>query len=107
MIGILWMSCSVGSLARMSSLTTSVSEILRGIAARQGVTTVELARRTGNRRERINRFFSGKTPIGIEDADMICQALGIELAAVIAEAAKETPDRPSKLPSPDELLRRI
>lgn len=84
-----------------------MSEILRGIAAKQGVSPVELAKRTGHRREKINRLFAGRTVISIDDADIICRALGIELDQVIREAIAETPDRPGKLSTSDELLRSI
>jgi plasmid maintenance system antidote protein VapI len=91
----------------MRSLATAVSEILRGIAAKQGVSPVELAQRTGHRREKINRLFGGRTVISIDDADIICRALGIELHAIILEAMNETPDRPCKLSTSDDLLRSI
>jgi plasmid maintenance system antidote protein VapI len=91
----------------MRSLATAVSEILRGIAAKQGVSPVELAKRTGHRREKINRLFAGRTVIGIDDADMICRALGVDVHEIILEATAETPDRPSKVPTPAEILRSL
>jgi DNA-binding phage protein len=91
----------------MCTLATVVSEILRGIAAKQGVPPTEIARRTGHRREKINRLFSGRTVMSINDADLICQALGVNLHEIILEATAETPDRPSRLSTSDELLRSI
>jgi ribosome-binding protein aMBF1 (putative translation factor) len=91
----------------MRTLATAVSEILRGVAAKQGVAAGELASRTGHRREKINRLFAGRTVMSMDDADMICGALGIELDQIIREAIAETPDRPRKLSTSDELLRSI
>jgi plasmid maintenance system antidote protein VapI len=91
----------------MRTLAVAVSEILRGIAAKQGVPPVELAQRTGHRREKINRLFNGKTAMSINDADIICHALGVNLHEIILEAMTETPDRPRKLCTSDDLLRSI
>jgi plasmid maintenance system antidote protein VapI len=91
----------------MRTLATAVSEILRGIAAKQGVPPTKIAQRTGHRREKINRLFNGRTVMSINDADLICQALGVDLHEIILEAMAETPDRPSKLSTSDELLRSI
>ena len=90
----------------MQSLPAAVSAILRGIAAKYQVDQRELARRTGYHQVKISRLFSGKTTMGIEDADIICQALGVALPEIIAEAIAETPDRPRKS-TPDVRLRRM
>jgi hypothetical protein len=44
--------------------------------------------------------------MGIEDADIICGALGVALPDVITEAIADTPDRPRKS-TPDVRLRKI
>jgi ribosome-binding protein aMBF1 (putative translation factor) len=93
--------------ATMRSLATAVSEILRGIAAKHGVSPVELARRTGHRKDKIHRLFAGRTVLNIDDADIICRALGIDLSAVVIEATAETPDRPSRISTAEERLGRM
>lgn len=52
----------------------------------------------------IGRLLTGKTVMGIDDADMLCAALGIDLLAVVREAMDDTSDRPKRLRSVDERL---
>jgi transcriptional regulator with XRE-family HTH domain len=91
----------------MRILATAVSDTLRGIAAKRRIDQVELAQRTGYRREKINRLLNGKAVLGIDDADILAHGLGVDLQDVLAEAMAETPDRPRKSPTPDERLRSI
>jgi plasmid maintenance system antidote protein VapI len=88
------------------TLATAVSDILRGIAAKRRVDQVELAERTGYRREKVNRLLNGKTVMGIDEADILSHGLGVDLRDVLAEAMAETSDRPRKS-TPDERLRSI
>lgn len=91
----------------MRTLATAVSDTLRGIAAKRRVDQTELSQRTGYRREKINRLLNGKTTMGIDDADILCHGLGVDLHDVLAEAMAETPDRPRRSSTPDERLRSI
>jgi plasmid maintenance system antidote protein VapI len=91
----------------MGALAAAVSDILRGIAAKRRVDQVELAQRTGYRREKVNRLLNGKTVIGIDEADILAHGLGIDLQDVLAEAMADTPDRPRRSTTPDERLRTI
>jgi transcriptional regulator with XRE-family HTH domain len=90
----------------MRSLATAMSDILRGIAAKQRVAPAELAQRTGYHKSKINRLLNGKTVMGIDDADLISYALGVDLQDVLAEAMAETSGRPRKS-TPDDRLRSI
>jgi hypothetical protein len=47
---------------------------------------------------------NGKTILSIDEADMICCALGVNLDEIINEAMYETPDRPHKLSISEERL---
>jgi plasmid maintenance system antidote protein VapI len=91
----------------MRTLAMAVSDVLRGIAARQRVSPAELAQRTGYHKAKINRLLNGKTIMGIDDADRISRSLGVDVCAVLAEAVTYTPDRPLQLPTSDERLRNI
>lgn len=91
----------------MCSLAMVVSDILRGTASRQRVSPAELAQKTGYHKSKINRLLSGKTPIGIDDADKLSHALGVDLDEIIREAMAEIPDRPRTMSTSEERLRRI
>jgi DNA-binding Xre family transcriptional regulator len=91
----------------MGTLATAVSDILRGIAAKQRVAPTELAEQTGFHRSKVNRLLNGTTTIGIDEADMICGVLGVNLHEIILEATAENPDRPRKLSTSEERLRSI
>jgi transcriptional regulator with XRE-family HTH domain len=81
-----------------------VSDILRGIVAKQRVSRIELAQRTRFHRTKVNRLLNGKTILSIDEADMICCALGVNLDEIINEAMSETPDRPHMLSTSEERL---
>jgi transcriptional regulator with XRE-family HTH domain len=89
----------------MRTLAAAVSDILRGMVAKQRVSRIELAQRTGFHRLKVNRLLNGKTVLSIDDADMLSCALGVNLDEIIHEAMAETPDRPRKLPTAEERLR--
>jgi transcriptional regulator with XRE-family HTH domain len=91
----------------MGVLAAAVSDILRGIAAKQRITPGELARRTGFHKSKASRLLSGATTIGIDEADMICRVLGVDLDKIIRDAIAETPDRPPKSTADERLMRSI
>jgi plasmid maintenance system antidote protein VapI len=91
----------------MRTLATAMSDILRGIAAKQRVSPTDLAQRTGYHRSKINRLLNGKTIMGIDEADRLSVALGVSFDTVAAEAMAETPDRPTRTSTAEERLRSI
>jgi DNA-binding Xre family transcriptional regulator len=91
----------------MGTLAAAVSDILRGMVAKQRVAPTQLAEQTGFHRSKVNRLLNGTTTIGIDEADMICGVLGVNLHEIILEAMSETPGRPRKLSTSAERLRRI
>jgi transcriptional regulator with XRE-family HTH domain len=91
----------------MRVLATAVSDTLRAIASKQRVDQAELARRTGFRQAKISRLLTGKTAMGIDDADILAYGLGVDLRDVLTEAMADTPNRPRRSPTPDERLRSI
>lgn len=78
-------------------LARAVSAVLRGQIAKARVEQIDLARELGMSKYQVGRLVTGKTVMGIDDADMLCAALGIDLLAVIREAMDDTPDRPRRL----------
>lgn len=85
-------------------LARAVSAVLRGQIAKARVEQRELAAQLGMSKYQVGRLVTGKTVMGIDDADMLCAALGIDLLAVIREAMDDTPDRPRRHRSVDERL---
>lgn len=85
-------------------LARAVSAVLRGQVAKARVEQRDLARRLGMSKYQVGRLLTGKTVMGIDDADMLCAALGIDLLAVLREAIRDTPQRPRRRASVDALL---
>jgi transcriptional regulator with XRE-family HTH domain len=80
------------TLAGVRTLAIAVSDILRGIASKRRVSQTELAQLTGFRQGRISRLLNGKAVMGIDDADILAHALGVNLGDIVLEAMGDTPD---------------
>lgn len=78
-------------------LARAVSAVLRGRIAKARAEQIDIARQLGMSKYQVGRLVTGKTVMGIDDADMLCTALGIDLLAVLREAMDDTPDRPRRL----------
>ncbi|KPG25854.1 helix-turn-helix domain-containing protein [Mycobacteroides immunogenum] len=85
-------------------LARAVSAVLRGQVAKARAEQRDLARQLGLSKYQVGRLLTGKTVMGIDDADMLCAALGIDLLAVLREAMDDTPERPRRRLSVDERL---
>lgn len=85
-------------------LARAVSAVLRGQIAKARIEQRELAAQLGMSKYQVGRLVTGKTVMGIDDADMLCAALGIDLLAVVREAMDDTPDRPRRHRTVDERL---
>lgn len=93
---------------RQHPLSRAVSAVLRAIAAKKQIDQHTIAKRTGYTADKVSRLLgsrrTGTQPIGLDDADMICNALDANLMEVIAEAIRDTPDRPKRLPTAAEIF---
>lgn len=67
-------------------LTLEIAAILRAARARQRVTTEELAEATGISRAQVGKQLGGAKPINLDELDLICHALGLNVVEVLAEA---------------------
>lgn len=85
-------------------LARAVSAVLRGRIAKARADQRDLAAQLGMSKYQVGRLVTGKTVMGLDEADMLCSALGIDLLAVVREAMDDTPDRPKRLRTVDERL---
>lgn len=80
------------------SLSSAVSAVLRGIAAKKRVDQKTIAATTGYSVDKVSRLLGVRRPasqaIGLDEADVIAYALGADIEQVIAEAVRDTPCRP-------------
>jgi transcriptional regulator with XRE-family HTH domain len=84
----------------------TVAAQLRAEAAAQGITVVELARRSGINRETLDRWLKGERAISVPTMFQLAQVLGVDPFVVVKRAeerfetegtdAKVTKMRPSK-----------
>ncbi|SKL85444.1 MULTISPECIES: helix-turn-helix domain-containing protein [Mycobacteroides] len=95
---------------RLHPLSRAVSAVLRAIAAKKQIDQHTIAKRTGYTDDKVSRLLgtrrTGAQPIGLDDADMIANALDADLMEVIAEAIRDTPDRPKRRPTAAEIFER-
>lgn len=71
-------------------LTNEVAGILRGAAARRGVTQARLGEVAGVSQSQVSKMLRGKRDITIDQLDWLCDELGLAAAEVLAEADGET-----------------
>lgn len=70
------------------SPSEAVAGQLRAEMARQRVDTRDLATRVGRSRMWVSRRMTGATPLNVEDAHLIADALGIEPAVLLSPAVR-------------------
>ena len=78
---------------REGRLSDEVTAILRTYAEETFVSQSELARRSGVSQPHISNVFRGITVFTIDQLDAVCDALGVQIAAVIHEADQSTRPR--------------
>ncbi len=70
---------------RLHPLSRAVSAVLRAIAAKKQIDQHTIAKRTGYTDDKVSRLLgtrrTGAQPIGLDDADMIANALDADLMA--------------------------
>jgi len=79
--------------ARGERLSNAVAAIIREFTTETFVSQSELARRSGVSQPHISAVFRGKTVFTLDQLDAICDALGLQLIAVIHEADVTTRPR--------------
>ncbi|SHU55352.1 Uncharacterised protein [Mycobacteroides abscessus subsp. bolletii] len=92
------------------SLSSAVSAVLRGIAAKKQVDQKSIARASGYSVDKVSRLLGVRRPasqaIGLDEADIIAHALGADIENVIAEAVRDAPNRPRTNPSAAKIFER-
>jgi len=75
----------------LGNLNRSVARILAAAADELFVTQTELGRRTGISQSQISKLLRAERAMKVDQLDAICAALGLPVAAVVAEAAASKP----------------
>ena len=76
-----------------SVLTREVAAILRAARARRNVTQAELAKAAEVSQSQVSKMLLGSRPITVDQLDLMCQALRIDIVDVLVEADRETRGR--------------
>lgn len=84
-----------GTKPEPSSFTKAIA---RRVNSEKNMTNVELARRTGISRPHLIKMLSGGKHWDVDQLDIICATLGLDIVEVIATAEKEArPETPSNV----------
>ncbi len=84
---------SRGSKGEPTKLTEEIAKTIRGELARQQMTKTELAKTVGISLPQISKLTAGLKRFDIEDLDAICEALGLNLREVVADAEAASESR--------------
>lgn len=86
-------------------LNRAIAEIMNALLSRENISRRELASRLATSHTYLNNRLNGSVDFTITDVDLICEALGLELIAVIAAAEWVMYGYPPKGLAPAEIGR--
>ena len=75
-----------------SYITKRIASRLRGRFSEGGVTQIELAAATGISQSQLSKLLRGVRVFDVDQLDAVCQALGLEMGEVVAQAYDEAAD---------------